>query len=202
MIGVVLAAIFFGTIAFIGTQVSRAVCAGVAPATDGPAPGRPPEIVLVAAAAILGGVLVWQGASAAQLGIAVLVIFALVACWCSDLLCGFLPDYFTLVPLAALLVFALTQRNWGLIASALVVFVPFALAAGFSRGIGMGWGDAKLVAITGAALGAPLALFALMVASGAALIGHRIAGWPKRPIAFAPYIAAVTGLALPLTILH
>ena len=202
MIGIIAAALFFGSIAFIAVQASRAACNGVLPAPDGPPPSTPPVAVLIVAAALLGGLVVAQGATPTQIGIAALVLFALVACWCSDVLCGILPDVFTLAPLGLLLVFALTQRNWGLIFSALVVFLPFAGAAAFSRGYGMGWGDAKLVAIVGAALGAPLAVFALFFGCAAAVIGHRIAGWPSRPIALAPYIAAAAGIAIPLGLLH
>ena len=202
MIGIIAAALFFGSIAFIAVQASRAACNGVLPAPDGPPPSKPPDAVLIVAAALLGGLVVALGAAPAQIAIAALVVFALVACWCSDMLCGILPDVFTLAPLGLLLVFALTQRNWGLIFSALVVFVPFAGAAAFSRGYGMGWGDAKLVAIVGAALGAPLAVFALFFGCAAAVVGHRVAGWPTRPIALAPYIAAAAGIAIPLGLLH
>lgn len=202
MIGIIAAALFFGSIAFIAVQASRAACNGVLPAPDGPPSSTPPVAVLIVAAALLGGLVVALGATPTQIGIAALVLFALVACWCSDVLCGILPDVFTLAPLGLLLVFALTQRNWGLIFSALVVFLPFAGAAAFSRGYGMGWGDAKLVAIVGAALGAPLAVFALFFGCAAAVIGHRIAGWPSRPIALAPYIAAAAGIAIPLGLLH
>ncbi len=202
MIGIALAAAFFGCIAFVATQLSRAVCAGVSPAPDGPAPGRPPNVVLIAAAALIGGSLVAFGATPLQIGIAAIVIFALVACWCSDTMCGMVPDVFTLAPLAAIVLFALAQRQWELVASAIIVFVPFAAAAFFSRGHGMGWGDAKLVAIVGAALGAPLAVFALAVACVAAVIGHRITRGGRGPIAFAPYIAAATGIALPLGFLR
>ena len=116
--------------------------------------------------------------------------------------CGLLPDVFTLGPLALLAVFAFIQRDWQMALSAAFIFVPFAGMAAYTRGHGMGWGDAKLVTITGAALGAPLALLALAAACGAAAIGHRIAGWPKTPIALAPYIAAATSLALPLRFFH
>jgi prepilin signal peptidase PulO-like enzyme (type II secretory pathway) len=112
------------------------------------------------------------------------------------------PDLFTLVPLAALLLFAFAQREWMTIASAAIIFAPFAAVAFFSRGVGMGWGDAKLVALTGAVLGAPLALITLAVACLAAAIGHRIGRARHAPIAFAPYIAAATGIALPLGLVH
>jgi len=153
IVAAIAAAIFFGSVAFIGLQVSRIVCTGIAPADDGPPPGRAPAPVLVVGATLIGAALVLLHASPEQIGIGAIVTFALVACWFSDALCGIVPDYFTLVPLAALLFFALARRDWGTIVSAAIVFVPFAGAALFSRGYGMGWGDAKLVALAGAALG-------------------------------------------------
>ena len=38
-----------------------------------------------------------------QIGIAAIGVFALVACWCSDSICGIVPDVFTLGPLAVIL---------------------------------------------------------------------------------------------------
>ena len=90
MIGIIAAALFFGSIAFIAVQASRAACNGVLPAPDGPAPSKPPDVVLIVAAALLGGLVVALGAAPAQIAIAALVVFALVACWCSDMLCGIL----------------------------------------------------------------------------------------------------------------
>ena len=202
MIGIAAAAAFFACVAFLGVQVSRYVCAGVEPAEDGPRPGRAPNIALVIGAGLVGGVLMAAGALPLQLGIGAITIFALVACWCSDAACGLVPDLFTLGPLAALLLFAVAQHDWMTVGSAVVIFIPFAIAAIISRGRGMGWGDVKLVALTGAVLGAPLALMALAAACIAAAIGHRIWGAKHSPIAFAPYIAAVTGLALPLGLGH
>jgi prepilin signal peptidase PulO-like enzyme (type II secretory pathway) len=202
MIGIALAAVFFGCIAFIGTQLSRAVCAGVTPEPDGPMPGTPPSAVLIVASALLGGSLVALATTPVQIGIAAIVVFALVACWCSDTICGIVPDVFTLVPLAALLLYAVVQRDWGILVSASVVFVPFAAAALFSQGYGMGWGDVKLIALAGAALGAPLAVLTLAIACVAAVVGHRIAKAAGKPIAFAPYIAAATGIALPVGFVH
>jgi prepilin signal peptidase PulO-like enzyme (type II secretory pathway) len=202
MIVPLLVALFFGCIAFIALQSSASLCSSIAPADDGPRLAKPPYVVLVVAAALIGAVLAWQGTLPLQLGIAAIVVFALVACWCSDSLCGFLPDVFTLAPLAALLLFAIAQHDWEILVSASIIFVPFAAAALFSRGLGMGWGDAKLVALTGAALGAPLGAFTLAIACAAAVIVHRIAGARQSPIAFAPYIAALTGIALPLGLVH
>ena len=113
-------------------------------AHDGPRVGKPPYVLLlIAAAAALGAFLAYRSTPPVQLGIAAIVIFALVACWCSDALCGFLPDAFTLAPLAALLLFSIAQHDWEVVISAVIVFVPFAIAAIFSKGYGMGWGDAE-----------------------------------------------------------
>ena len=198
MIAVLTSATFFGCVSVIAIQISRAVCAGVVPADDGPRSGRPPYAVLVGGSAVVGGLLLATGTTPLQLGTAAIVLFALVACWCSDTTCGIVPDVFTLAPLAALLLFAFAQREWGVAFSASIPFAPFAAAALFSRGYGMGWGDAKLAALAGAAIGAPLAVVSLCGACIAAAIGYRLARKRHRPIAFAPYIAAATAIALPL----
>jgi prepilin signal peptidase PulO-like enzyme (type II secretory pathway) len=199
---VLLAAVFFASIAVIAMQTSRMLCAEIEAVEDGPPAGKPPYVVLPAACALLGIALVTFGATPLQIGIAAIVIFSLVASWCSDTLCGIVPDAFTLLPLAALLVFAVAQRDWEMALSAVIVFVPFAIAALFTRGNGMGWGDAKLVALCGAALGAPLAFLALSAACAAAVVVHRLGGATRGPIAFAPYIAALAGAALPLGLVH
>ena len=202
MIGIVVAAVFFGCVAVIGAELSRALCSRVTPAEDAPPSRQPPVTLLVVAAAALGAVLLAYHTAPLQIGAAAIVVFALVACWCSDAICGIVPDAFTLPALGALLLLAVVQRNWEVVWSALIPFAFFALAALFSRGRGMGWGDVKLVAITGAALGAPLALLALAVACIAAVIGQRLAGGFRGPIAFAPYVAAATGLALPFGLMR
>lgn len=202
MIPMILAAVFFGSIAVLAMQLSRAFCADIAPQDDGPPPGTPPYAPLAIGCAAIGALLVAGGAAPVALGIAAIVEFALVACWCSDTICGIVPDIFTLAPLTALLLFSLAERNWGVVISALIAFAPFAAAALVSRGYGMGWGDAKLVALCGAALGAPLAVFTLAMACAAAVVVHRLRGAACGPIAFAPYIAAATGIALPLGLAH
>jgi Flp pilus assembly protein protease CpaA len=202
MIGIAVAAAVFGCIAFIATELSAALCSRVAPADDGPAPRTPPIVVLVAAAALVGGMLVAWSAAPQQIVAAAIVVFALVACWCSDARCGIVPDAFTLAPLAALLLLAVAQRDWEVLWSAAIPFAFFAAAALYSRGRGMGWGDVKFVAITGAALGAPLALFALALACVAAVIAQRLSKAARGPIAFAPYIADATGIALPFGMLR
>ena len=201
MIAIASAAAFFGCIAFFGVQTSAIVCANVTPAADGPPPGRAPVVVLIAAAALLGGALMALKVPALEIGIAAIAVFALVASWCSDAACGIVPDLFTLVPLAVLLFFAVAHHDWVTIMSAGIAFTPFAIAAIASRGHGMGWGDAKLVALSGALLG-PIALMALAPACLAAAVVNRLGRARGSPIAFAPYIAAATGIVLPLGLVH
>jgi leader peptidase (prepilin peptidase)/N-methyltransferase len=125
-----------------------------------------------------------------------MVTAALVGCWYCDVRVGIIPDYFTLVPLGALLIVALAVHDWTTIVSAVAVTVPFALAATLSRGRGMGWGDVKLVALGGAALGMQTAIFAF---SAACLVAVVVAFMRKRrrdPIPFAPYLAGAMATAL------
>jgi prepilin signal peptidase PulO-like enzyme (type II secretory pathway) len=199
MLAVFAAGAFFGCIAFVGAQLSRIVCAGVRPFEDGPPVGTPPVPWLVAGSAMLGALLVGLGAQTLQIGLAALVVLALVAAWCSDAICGLVPDVFTLGPLGAIVLFMGLQHQWGFLLWDLVPVVPFVVAAAFTRGHGLGWGDVKLSAFAGPALGAPLALVALAFACGLAVIAHRAKRMSKDiPIAFAPYIAASIALALPL----
>ncbi len=142
--------------------------------------------------------MVYQGVPPLQIAVDAVVVFALVACWCSDSLCGIVPDVFTLIPLAIVLLLSIVRGNWWAVASAAILLAPFAVAAMMSRGRGMGWGDVKLVALAGAALGAPLGLLAMAAACIAAVVGYKIKGIRQGPIAFAPYIAAAIGFALPL----
>jgi prepilin signal peptidase PulO-like enzyme (type II secretory pathway) len=199
---VAVAAIFFGCVALIGAEGGRLYCSRITPFADGPLPGRAPVVLICVVAAIIGGLLNLWKAPPLQIGLAAIVVFALVACWCGDAICGIVPDVFSLVPLAVLLLFALTRRDWEVWWSAAIPFAFFAGAAFFTRGKGMGWGDAKLVALTGAALGAPLALVALPIACVAAVVAQRFRTGAPGPMAFAPYIAAVTGIALPIGILR
>ena len=188
-----------GCVAALAVELSRGACARISPFADGPAPSAPPAAALVTASAVLGGVL---GASTPvqplDLVPAAIAIFALSACWCSDALCGILPDAFTLGPLAALLAFSVLRHDWWTLASAVMVFLPFAIASVVTRGKGMGWGDTKLAALVGAVLGGPLGFVAMAAACAAAAVGYKVKRIASGPIAMAPYIASVVALAIPL----
>ena len=201
MLALVTAA-FFACVAFLAVMVSGIVCANIKPFDDGPPPGKAPGLWLVICSAIVGA-LVAYGVDPFQLGILALVVFALVAAWCSDARCGIIPDALTLGPLAAIVLFMLIENQWRLVMWAAIPLLPFVAAAAFTQGRGMGWGDVKLSAFAGLALGAPLALFALAFACATAAVVHRVRRLGKdRPIAFAPYISAFIGLALPLGVVR
>jgi prepilin signal peptidase PulO-like enzyme (type II secretory pathway) len=137
-----------------------------------------------------------------ELGTSAFLVLVLVACWSSDSLRGIVPDVFTLLPLGILLAVAGARRDWLVFASALIAVTPFAVAAWTTHGRGMGWGDVKLAALAGAALGAPVAILAILVACIAAVVGSRLGRTKAGPIAFAPYLAAAFGAAIPLGMLR
>lgn len=199
-LSVLVAALFMGCVAALAGELSRGACARITPFADGPAPSRPPIVALVAGSALLGGVLAALSVQPLELFPFAVAIFALVGCWCSDALCGILPDSFTLGPLAVLLAFSVVRRDWWVLGSSAMVFVPFAVTSAATRGKGMGWGDTKLAALAGAVLGGPLGFVAMAVACAAAAAGYKIKRIRNGPIAFAPYIASAVALAMPLVL--
>jgi prepilin peptidase CpaA len=101
------------------------------------------------------------------------------------------------------LVIVLALRLWdsgveGLVAGglgAVIAAVPFAAAAWFRK---MGWGDVKLMAAVGAALGHPLVLAAVLFISlvGALqaalfLVWHGVGSKPGAPARAIPYAVAI-----------
>jgi Flp pilus assembly protein protease CpaA len=192
-------AFVFACGAYGGALAAAAVCEGITAFPDGPRPSAPPIWALVAAAAALGAVLGARGVAVCELGLLALVVAVLVACWCSDVTCGILPDLFTLAPLAMLLLFAAVRHEWWSIASSLIPALPFAVSAALSKGHAMGWGDVKLVAFGGALLGAPNAIVAFGGACALAAVVPRLRGGRRdEPIAFAPYLVAMIAVSLPL----
>ncbi len=193
---VVLVGLLYGCASFLGVRLSAMLCANIAPFDDGPRPGKPPTFALIAGAAAIGSSLALHAVPVPALGLFVVLVVSLVACWYSDVRCGIVLDYFTLVPLALVLAVSLVNRNITPLVSALVVFLPFAFAAALSKGRGMGWGDVKLVALGAAVLGLQTSVLAF---AAACLVAVTIAAIRKRrtePIAFAPYLAGAIGAAL------
>jgi prepilin signal peptidase PulO-like enzyme (type II secretory pathway) len=191
-------AALFAAAALTGAYLARRVCAGVTPFADGPRAGRPPVALLVAVAAAAGAFEALRGVSGIELAIVAALSGVLVAIWCSDVRCGIVPDAFTLLPLGALLIAAVVLQQWWVIASAAIVFAPFAGAAIASRGRGMGWGDVKLVALGGAVLGYEAAILGFGLACAGAVLVALVRRRGSEPIAFAPYLVAA--IAIPLVL--
>ena len=194
---VVPASIVFGSLAWFGVLLAARVCRDLPGLPESPPPGRVPVAGLCAAAAVIGGILAWHGIAPLQLLLLGGTCMALVGAWSSDVTNGIVPDLFTLVPLAAVVAFAIATQSWWLIFSAAVPLLPFGLAALASKGRGMGWGDVKLAALGGAVLGAQIALLAFSAGCLIAVVYALVAGKRGTAIAFAPYMAGAIAVALP-----
>jgi prepilin signal peptidase PulO-like enzyme (type II secretory pathway) len=185
-----LAAALFAAASWIGTLAAKVLCAGRMPFEDGPQPVAFRRWPFALAGGCIGAVLAAHGAPPAQLAVLVLVVFALAGGTAADLACGVLPDVFTLGPLALIVGLGFAAHDVTPALGAAFAFAPFAAAAIFSRGRGMGWGDVKLAALGGALLGARDATLAFTLAAVAAYVIARRTGGARRPIAFGPYLAA------------
>ncbi|HEV3086070.1 MAG TPA: prepilin peptidase [Candidatus Elarobacter sp.] len=201
---VLLGAILFACAAIAGLTAAAAICARVSGFDDGPQPGTPPIVALVAGAALIGGI---AGAHTdpARLGLIAVVTAAFVAAWYCDVARGIVPDVFSIGPLILMAVLAFVWHDPRMLVSSAIVVVPFAIFAYLSRGRGMGWGDVKLAAVAGALLGASNALLALALATFAAAVGAKFrrtdAATANAPLAFAPYLIGATALFTAFTAL-
>jgi prepilin signal peptidase PulO-like enzyme (type II secretory pathway) len=190
-----------GALAFLGTVLARIVTADARSFADGPPAGNPAIGLIVATAALAGLWLAIRGVAVPELGIASVMTIVLAGICYADVRCGLIPDVFTMAPLVAVLAGDLLLHQWNAPIAVALVAAPFGLAATFSKGRGMGWGDVKLVALGAAVLGAQPALLAFtgacFAAVAVAVMMRRRQAVP-RPIAFAPYLAA--GIAVVLAV--
>ena len=201
IVAAILGALFFAAAGYLGSLLGLAFAERIEPFEDGPEPGRPLVPALIAACALIGAIVATR-ADQGQILLIAIVCLALVAIFITDTMRGIVPDVFTLGPLGLILVVALWQHNWFVFISAAVPFVPFAIVAALSHGRGMGWGDVKMVALGGALLGAEASVLAFAVACVGAVVLNYVRGRRHGPIAFAPYLAAAIGLAIPVGILR
>lgn len=202
ILAALLGGIFFGLAGFAGVLIGNAVADTVVPFEDGPTPGKPPLTAIVAGCAAIGILSTLHAQAPAQLAVIAIVCAALAAAWCCDARTGIVPDLFTLAPLGMILAVALWTHEWWILVSSAIPILPFGIAALLSGGRGMGWGDVKLAALGGGVLGGELALLAFALACGAAVAVARVRGKGRAPIAFAPYLAAAIGLALPFGLMR
>ncbi len=195
---VAIVTLLFGCCGFLAIRIVSSLCDRIVPFNDGPKPGRPPTVALIGGTAIVGGLLAERGVNVPALGIFAVLIVSLAACWYSDVRCGIVSDYFTLGPLALVLVVSFSGHDIAPLVSAAIVFVPFGIAAIISKGRGMGWGDVKLVALGGAVLGFNTSVLAFAAACLAAVAMAVVRRRRAEPIAFAPYLAGSIALAIAL----
>ncbi len=200
MIADVLSAIVFACAAACGIAIAQMLCADLTPLDGAPEPGRLSPAIPIAAFSALGLIMAMRGAGVTQLGIVALIGVPLSGSWYADAKKGIVPDLFTIVPLAIILIAVCLHHSWFVAVSALVTGGAFGAAALLSRGRGMGWGDAKLAAIAGALLGLPWSLGVLGAACFAATLVSVIRNRGTQPIAFAPYIVVSVLLAVAITV--
>ncbi|HVA38902.1 MAG TPA: A24 family peptidase [Candidatus Dormibacteraeota bacterium] len=193
-------ALIFGCAAVCGIVLATLYCARFTPFEDGPKLGPARPAALVAGAVVLGIAMVARHAPLLELGLSALLCVPLAAAWYSDAAKGIVPDVFTLGPLAVVAVYVVVHHSWWVGLSAIVPFVPFAIAAMFSKGRGMGWGDAKLVALGGAVLGMQTAVLAFAVACFVATVVAVVRDRGKTAVAFAPYLVASIVIAMVLQV--
>jgi prepilin signal peptidase PulO-like enzyme (type II secretory pathway) len=191
-------AVIYGCLAYLGLEASRVLCERIKPFDDGPKPGKPPVALLIVGATLVGGILAFQNTPLPTIGLLAVVTTALAACWDSDIRCGIIPDYFTLIPLGIVLLYAVVRHEWMLIFSVAVIFIPFAVAALLSKGRGMGWGDVKLAALGGGVLGWYDAYVAFSAACLVAVALAFVMNRRKEPIAFGPYLAGAIAFKMML----
>lgn len=200
-LAILLGGIFFALAAYVGALLGLTFADRLESMPGGPSPSKAPIPLLIAACAVIGAIVTTRAAGPGQILLVAIICVALVAIWITDARRGVVPDVFTLGPLSIILLVAIWRHEWWLLISVAIPFVPFAAAAALSRGRGMGWGDVKLVALGGAVLGGERAILAFALACIAAVAVSYVRGQRRGPIAFAPYLAAAIGLAIPLGLL-
>jgi leader peptidase (prepilin peptidase)/N-methyltransferase len=192
---VLITSALFAAAAGGGSALGSILVEGETPWEDGPAPVTFARWPFLALGALVGA------ASARELGLWPLLLLALVvgllaACASADLRCGTIPDSCSLGALVLILGASAFEHHWAPALGAALVGTAFAVSALVSRGRGMGWGDVKLAAAGGALLGVFDATLAFTLAALAAYALARRAGRMSVPIAFGPYLAVSTAIAL------
>ena len=189
-------ALIFGAAAFVGIELSATLGPRLYPGREALPFPRRRRVVLIGAAALLGALAAAGRADWQALTLAAIVCVSLSASWHSSTVYEKIPDFFTLVPLGAVLIAAAVQGEWFLILGAVVPFVPFAAMAYLTKGRGFDWDDAKIAALGGALLGIEASIFVL---AGACIIAVAVAFGRKRtrePIVIAPYMIGAIAAAM------
>jgi prepilin signal peptidase PulO-like enzyme (type II secretory pathway) len=196
MIMVVSAALAFAVCGFGGKHAGERLCRDRVPFDDGPRPSGAPVWLFAALAAAVGAALALHGSTVAEVVGTAFVVLALAAGAAADLRCGIIPDSCTLLPLGAIAVVAIWRHDAAPLLGAAFVAIPLAIAAFFTNGRGIGWGDVKLAAFAGAALGGRDAVVALFGAFLAVFLWSVLRRQTAQPAAFAPYFAAAVAAGI------
>ncbi len=200
-ISIILGALFFAGAAYLGITLGEVFAERLQPLEGGPPSHGVPVLAIAGVSAAIGAILFWLHVPVSQIMMIGIVCISLAAIFVTDARRGIVPDVFSLGPLAIILLVGLWQHEWNLFLAAGVPFAPFAFAAMRSKGRGMGWGDAKLVALGGAVLGMELGIVACIVACVAAVAVNYSRGKRRGVFAFAPYLTACFALAIPFGVL-
>ncbi len=202
ILSILISAVVFGCAAFLGMQLSEWLgsTSSHKRLDADPRSVQGLTIILTVCTALIGGVLASRAVPIVSFVTLGIVCVSLCAAWYSDSSFGYIPDYFTLLPLGLLLAVALFERNFSytfnLIWASLIPFLPFGIAAALSKGRGMGWSDSKLAALGGAVLGILPALLTFAAACLALVAVGWIRGRRNQPLAFAPYLAVAIVLGV------
>ena len=200
MIAILSCGFIYACAAACGIIAAQLICARMSRLEDGPAPVKLHPSIPVALFAFVGIMLAGRGANIRELGLIALLGIPLTGAWYSDAIKGLVPDVFTLIPLGVIGVTIIVQHAWGIATSVDVIFVAFAVSAWFSKGRGMGWGDAKLAALCAAVLGLPVGLLTLAAACFAATAFSVVRDRGTKPVAFAPFIVVCAFGAILFTV--
>jgi prepilin signal peptidase PulO-like enzyme (type II secretory pathway) len=197
IIAVLVSALIFAIASAIGIPIAAYLTKNLERFDDGPPIMRIPQYLPIVCAAILGAVYGFNLAHVETPAktISEVLLFApavmvAIACLFVDAKTGLVPDILTVPALLVVLVYALFTGNNLPFAGAAMLFLPFAMTAYFSKGLGMGWGDVKLVAFAGAVLGPSRGLVAAVLACLATYVIAKIQKKSKEPVAFAPALVA------------
>jgi prepilin signal peptidase PulO-like enzyme (type II secretory pathway) len=200
VLGIFVTAIAFAAFSYAGALAAMTYWATIPPLEGSPEPQQPPIVLLVGAAAVIGGLCAFHGAPPQTLAIVAATVGVLAAIWCVDVTRGIVPDALTLVPLVALLIAGLLTGRWYVLLASAVPAIPFAVMAWRTKGLGLGWGDVKLVALGGALLGMQTAILAFALAAIAAIVVARVQRRTSEPLAFGPYLVAAIAVPLTMTV--
>lgn len=190
-------ALVFGAAGVCGSLLATALVPHLKRFDDGPPSFDVHPMALIAGAAVLGAVVGFRQTPLDAFALAALATVVLAGIWYCDSKTGIIPDWFTLLPLGLMLVYGLIRHDWMAPISALALFAPFGFVALVSKGIGMGWGDAKLAALGGALVGVEMAAISFTLATLVAIIVTKIRYRGQSvPIALGPYLVCAIAVSI------